>query len=168
MCHVRHPNTNKKNNKRMRIRTTKQKGVTFLEVLVAVVVLSIGFLATSRMQIMGMRYNQSAFFKSQASIMAADIADRMRANIAGVQGGEYDAISTASLPNDPGCMQVGCNFTELAQLDLRQWGLTLNDTLPEGLGTVTRSGTLFEIEVSWNENMADDNEAQSVKIWLNP
>ena len=160
-------NANKKNNN-MQISKHKQKGVSFLEVLIAVVVISIGFLATSRMQIMGMRYNQSAFFKSQASIMASDIADRMRANLDGVNDGEYDSISTKSAPSDPGCMTDGCDSTDLAALDVFQWSNSIGNTLPDGIGTVERNGDLFEIEVSWNEKVSEAVETQSVTVWLNP
>ena len=157
-----------KNNNNMQISRHKQKGVSFLEVLVAVVIISIGFLATSRMQIMGMRYNQSAFFKSQASIMASDIADRMRANLDGVNDGEYDNISTQSATSDPGCMTNGCDSTNLAALDVFQWSTNIGNTLPDGVGTIERNGDMFEIEVSWNEKVSEAVEAQSVTVWLNP
>lgn len=152
----------------MQMKRSRQKGVTFIEVLVAVVVLSVGFLATSRMQIMGMRYNQSAFMKSQASIMATNIADRMRTNMMGVNAGLYDAVNTTSLPNDPGCMSSGCNSNQLAQLDIRQWGLVLADNLPDGLGKVTNDAGLFQIDVEWSESINSTNQSQTVSIWLTP
>lgn len=145
----------------------KQKGATFLEVLAAVVVLSIGFLATSRMQIMGMRYNQSAFMMSQASIMAANIADRMRSNTQGVDDGDYDTVDTRSVPADPGCMNSGCTSNQLATLDIRQWGLALENALPNGYGRITRGTDIFEISVVWNEKIDEGaTQEQTVTIWL--
>lgn len=152
----------------MQINRNRQKGVTLIEVLVAVVVLSVGFLATSRMQIMGMRYNQSAFMKSQAGIIASSIADRMRTNVAGVNAGLYDSVNTTSLPGDPGCMTSGCNLIQLAQLDIRQWGLELNKNLPDGIGKVTNNNGLFQIDVQWSESIDDANQNQTVSIWLTP
>ncbi len=152
----------------MQMTRSNQTGVTFIEVLVAVVVLSVGFLATSRMQIMGMRYNQSAFMKSQASIMASSIADRMRANDDGVNAGLYNAINTSSLPGDPGCITSGCNSNQLAQLDIHQWGQTLADGLPDGVGTVTNNAGLFQIDVSWSESVESTSQTQTVSIWLTP
>ncbi len=145
----------------------RQRGVAFFEVLISVVIISIGFLATTKMQVMGMKYNQSAFFKSQASTMAADIADRMRTNISGVNSGAYDSINTENLPSDPGCMNSGCSPSDLATLDIHQWGGNLSRILPDGAGYVTKTGDLFEIRVSWNEKVSTDTETQSVKIWLN-
>lgn len=152
----------------MQMKRSRQKGVTFIEVLIAVVVLSVGFLATSRMQIMGMRYNQSAFMKSQAGIMATNIADRMRTNLVGVNAGLYDSVNTASLPSDPGCMSSGCNSGQLAQLDIRQWGLVLADNLPDGIGKVTNNAGLFQIDVEWSESINSTNQSQTVSIWLTP
>ena len=149
-------------------RPRSQRGVTLIEVLVAVVILSLGFLATTRMQILGMRYNQGAFFKSQASIMATDIADRMRANLVGVTDNHYDDADTSSLPTDPDCMSSGCSPEELADLDIVQWGNSIQSVLPEGKGTITVSGGMYEIQVSWKENIGDGEETPTVTLWLNP
>jgi type IV pilus assembly protein PilV len=146
----------------------KQKGVALLEVLVAVMILSIGFLATSRMQIMGMRFNQGAFFKTQASVMSADMADRMRVNLSGVESGQYDSIDTSTGQTDPGCMTTGCSPTELAQLDAWQWSQSIKNTLPDATGTVTNDNNIFEIEVQWKEKISNTEETLSVKVWLNP
>ncbi|MDO6461384.1 type IV pilus modification protein PilV [Granulosicoccaceae sp. 1_MG-2023] len=145
-----------------------QSGVTFIEVLVAVVILSLGFLATSRMQILGMRYNQGAFFQSQASILAADIADRMRANLDAVDDGKFDNVSTDSLPTDPGCITDGCSSSELADNDIVQWGQSISNSLPDGLGEIQLDSGVYEISVSWSEKISDTQETQSVKIWLTP
>ena len=150
------------------MKRSKQKGVTFIEVLVAVVVLSVGFLATSRMQIMGMRYNQSAFMKSQAGIMATNMADRMRSNVNGVQLGLYDSVGTSSIPDEPGCISSGCDANQLADLDIRQWGLVLSNNLPEGVGAVTNNNGLFQVDVSWNESIDETSQTQTVSIWLTP
>lgn len=146
----------------------RQKGITFIEVLVAVVILSLGFLATSRMQILGMRYNQGAFFQSQASILAADIADRMRANLDAVDDGKYDNVSTESLPADPGCIQTGCSSGQLADSDIRQWAEAIASALPDGAGSIRIDSGVFEIEVSWSEKITDSVETQSARIWLTP
>ena len=55
------------------MKTTKplehQSGVGLLEVLIALIILSFGFLATARMQVEGMRYSQGAYNLSQAKFM---------------------------------------------------------------------------------------------------
>lgn len=57
-----------------------QRGVTLLEVLVSIVVLSVGLLGYAGLQTVSMKNNTSAFQRSQATMLTYDIVDRMRAN----------------------------------------------------------------------------------------
>jgi type IV pilus assembly protein PilV len=59
-----------------------QRGVSLIEVLVAIVLLSIGLLGLAGLQLRGMQVNQGSISRSQAAIMAEDLADRMRADAA--------------------------------------------------------------------------------------
>ena len=106
-----------------------QRGFTLLEVLIAVVVLSIGLLGVAGLQAFGLRNNQDAYMRSQATILAMDIAERMRANMAGVQAGAYDQ-GTANENNGCNDAATGCSATELAQHDLYQWRSALFAALP--------------------------------------
>jgi len=100
-----------------------QKGVGLLEVLLAVVVLSIGFLAAARMQVEGMQANQTAMFNSQANFILRDITDRMRANVAGVRSGQYNGMTTTTAATLPVCItsQTVCTPAQLAVADLYNW-----------------------------------------------
>ena len=59
----------------------RQSGFSLLEVLIAIVVTSIGLLGLAAMQATGLRNNHSAYHRSQATVLAYDIADRMRSNV---------------------------------------------------------------------------------------
>lgn len=93
------------------------------------VVLSIGLLGVAGLQAFGLRNNQEAYMRSQAAILAMDISERMRANMAGVQTGAYDqgAASENGNCNNAG---TGCTAAELAQHDLYQWRTALFASLP--------------------------------------
>ena len=65
-------------------------GFTMVELLVAVLVLSIGLLGLAGLQAAGLRNNQSAYLRSQATILAYDVADRMRATRAAAAAGAYN------------------------------------------------------------------------------
>ncbi len=56
------------------------EGFTLLEILVAVLVLSIGLLGIAGLQVTGLRFNHSAYARTQATLLAYELADRMRAN----------------------------------------------------------------------------------------
>lgn len=100
-----------------------------LEVLIAVVILSIGLLGVAGLQALGLRNNQDAYMRSQAAILAMDIAERMRANMTGVQASEYDQ-GAANENGNCNNAAVGCTAAELAQHDLYQWRTALFSALP--------------------------------------
>ena len=100
-----------------------QRGVGLLEVLIAVVVLSVGFLAAAKMQVQGMQYSQAAYFLSQATFMVRDMTDRMRANRDGVLAGHYNNFTTNAGATGPGCFNTAtkCTPQDIAQHDVHAW-----------------------------------------------
>ena len=75
------------------------KGVTLIEVLVAIVITSIGILGFASLQFLGLNSNQSAYYRSQASFIASDLSERMRANIDGMNENQYAACQFSSTIN---------------------------------------------------------------------
>jgi len=59
---------------------TRQRGMTLIEILVAIVVLSIGLLGLAGLQLKGLQVNQGSTYRWQAAMLAEDIADRIRAD----------------------------------------------------------------------------------------
>ena len=84
------------------------KGVTLVEVLVAIVITSIGILGFASLQFLGVNSNQSAYSRSQASFIAADLSERMRANIEGMNGNSYAGFTSTTL----NCGAVPGNFCD--------------------------------------------------------
>ena len=148
-------------------------GIAMIEVLLAVVVLAIGLLASSRMQLLGLSFSQGALTRSYATMAANDIIDRMRLNIPGVDANAYDAASTDALPGDPNCLNVGCNPAELAATDLFIWGRHFrkgdavdHSTLlpPNAVGTITRDADVHKVKISWQDLVQGDEEDRFVEI----
>ncbi len=131
--------------------TTSQRehGFTMIEVLITLVILSIGLLGLAALQANSMASNHNAFLQSQATQYAYDMGDRMRANIAGVRAGNYNNAS--GIPADPACITAGCTPAQMATYDTFQWNTLLSQQLPAGQGTVTGDGTDFVISVMWDE-----------------
>ncbi len=105
----------------------RQRGVGMIEILISIVVLSIGFLAAAQMQVQGLRYNQSAYFESQAYFMMSNMIERMRANPDGVANGEYSNKTTSAGLSDPNCMSKACTASEQAEQDLYDWSANLHN-----------------------------------------
>lgn len=143
----------------------KQSGFTLLEVLVAIVVLSLGLLGLAGLQAASLRNNQTAYYRGIATQQALDMADRIRANLVGVRAFNYNNIA-AGIPADPGCFTLvgGCSAANMAITDRFQWNTINAALLPAGTGTVTcadgpagsgctatTGNWAFDITVMWTE-----------------
>ena len=95
----------------------QQNGFTLVEILISVVVLSIGLLGLAALQINMIRYNHSAQLRSIAISQANSMIDRMRANYSGVKAGYYNNIS--GIPSAPSCST--CTSSETATKDANKW-----------------------------------------------
>ena len=126
-------------------------GFTLLEVMVAVLVLSVGLLGLASLQANSLRQNSSAYMRTQAVILANDMADRMRANLTEVAVGAYNNVSDATIPADPVCEGSPCAPNLITDHDIATWFDSLSE-LPNGTGTVTGDGRLFTITVMWDDN----------------
>lgn len=139
-------------------------GFTMMEVLVTIIVMSIGLLGLASMQSRSIQYSQHAYYHGIAAQQARDMADRMRSNIQGVLAGFYDNIN--GIPVAPVCFDPNANCTTLgiSQFDAFQWNSANANVLPQGTGTVTVGVTpsIFNIQVSWQT--ADGTKTYSMRF----
>ncbi|MES2366648.1 MAG: type IV pilus modification protein PilV [Pseudomonadota bacterium] len=142
----------------------RQQGFTLLEVLVAMVIVSIGLVGLAGLMMTSAKNNQSAYYRSQASWLGYDIIDRMRANRVLAQGGSYDIAL--------GVMPTGCGAASAPPAgDLCQWNTELQTALPTGKGSIVVSGSVATVTVSWDDRRGlgananfTGNQAQSISI----
>ena len=141
-----------------------QSGFSLIEVLVALLVLSLGLLGIAGLQMQGTRYVYDSHLSSVALIQAQDMADRMRANLPGVKDGNYSNINNT--PADPGCIgsAAGCTPTQLANFDAFVWNTDNAVLLPSGSGQVSctdivpatvpdmETGSVCIVTVRWDGN----------------
>lgn len=80
------------------MKSNTQSGFTLIEILVTMLVMAIGFLGLAALQTSGLQQSQNTYFRTQADILARDIADRMRANRFGVLSGSYEFAGARRLP----------------------------------------------------------------------
>lgn len=126
----------------------RNRGFTLLEVLIALLVLSIGLLGLAALQTVGLRSNQMATMRTLATQAAYDITDRMRSNPTAVDAQEY-VITTVQDPGDT-------TATGQALTDLTEWRDEV-EQLPGGQSKIVRAvdadGVVTHtITVHWNEN----------------
>ena len=149
----------------------KSYGFTMIEVLIALLVLAVGLLGMASLQVLSMQSSSSALNRSQATMIAYDLAERMRRNPIGALNNEYVIINQAA--PDPVDCNAGCSNRELAELDTREWlenfeditgsgldGADWRPALPDGSATLARTGSDFTLTISWKE--ADSGQKKDI------
>lgn len=142
----------------------RQGGVGMIEVLVAILVLSIGVLGYAGLQLTALGNAEDAHHRTQALAIAQDLVERVAANPAG--WGVYVNAANwpdAGLPNTvPGnwtqCITAQCNANTMAGWDVAQIRWLAANSLPNGRvfasDNCSASGILC-VNVGWNETAAD-------------
>jgi type IV pilus assembly protein PilV len=117
----------------------REAGFSLVEVLVAMLVASLGILALAVLLQASTRYAKIGQLRATATLLASDIADRIRANPAGSEAGtgDYDLTDEAfpsplPPPHSPCSSDAPCDSASLAQLDLARWAARVRATLPQG------------------------------------
>ncbi len=125
------------------------RGFSLMEVLVALLVLAIGLLGLAALQTQGLRFNQGAYVRSQATILAYDIMDSMRAARGNATN---DLTSYEQVPADP---DLACDPTAPSiDMDLSCWFDALVASLGTGAtGSVTQQAApaddYWDVTVFW-------------------
>lgn len=129
----------------------KQSGFTLLEVLVAMLVLSIGLLGLAGLMASSMRNNQSSYHGTQATWLAYDILDRLRANRTVAIAGSYNR----ALGSPATCSTTAPTGLILAK-DIGGWKNSIACALPEGDGSIAVDTTNrhVTITVQWDDSRA--------------
>ena len=115
----------------------RPRGFTILEVLIALLVFSLGLLGMAGLLVISVKTNHSAYLRTQASFMAQSMGDRMRANVPRVWAGDYDGTYTGTTGDvDPCPSGTPCTRENVATRDKAQWETQLGDQLPNASATI--------------------------------
>lgn len=116
----------------------RERGFSLLEVLIALLVFSVGLIGLSGLMVLSVKTNHSAYLRSQAVFLAENVADRMRANVIGVWNGAYDSASyPVSIASPPACSAASpCSPADVAARDQADWSRMLGQMLPSGQASI--------------------------------
>jgi len=123
-------------------------GFTLIEVLVAVLILSIGFLGMAALQITALKSNQSAIQRSQATILAYSMMDEMRANKAVAAVGQYDLAKTCVTPVADGTLRTNGQVAWFNALKINLGNQSAT------CGEITCSTAICLVKVYWDDSRA--------------
>jgi len=143
------------------LKIRRQAGFTLIEVLVTMLVLSIGLLGLAGLQAYGLGANREAYLRSQATVLAYDMADRMRANREGINNLYYDNPTAAAVS---ACTNTtGCDAAQMAQNDMHEWDQMLAERLPSGAGVICVDNS--PDDGTPTSPQCDGTGSYSIKIW---
>ncbi|MGH8413443.1 MAG: type IV pilus modification protein PilV [Gammaproteobacteria bacterium] len=135
-------------------------GFSLLEVLIALVILSVGLLGVAGLMSTTLKSNDSAYMRTQATALAYNMLDRMRANVPATDGLVYNVSmpAAAATGNTMACTTGSCDSNALATYDMGQWEYDLGHNLPEGRGSIASAAFNGDVAVTvtvlWNDSRA--------------
>jgi type IV pilus assembly protein PilV len=163
------------------------RGMTLLEIMIAILIISIGLLGMAGLQAVGLKANVGASQRTAATMLAYEMADRMRANNAGVIANNYNAAINVPAQQAT-CLQVaGCTAQQMAQNDMWEWSQAVQNTLPSGMGIVCKdqipddgfgnaslgntptgawcdgNGNVYVVKIWWLEDRSESNPNGALK-----
>lgn len=149
---------------------SKTKGFTLIEVMLALVIFSIGLLGLATLQATSLQQNHSAYLRTQATYLAYDILDRMRANKN--QATNY-TVGTGAFPApSPLCISTSdvCSEGEIRNADRYFWKESLKTTLPMGDGSIATTSvsgrTEITIRVFWDNDRSNTLTTTEIRAEL--
>jgi len=162
---------------RARIDLRGARGMTLIETLVALVIMSVGLLGIAALHVESVKAARGATLRTKAVTLAVDMAEKMRANRVGALAGDY-TIGPGDMgsnhdcaDDDEGGATVPCNPAEMADHDIWLWKQRLangQSGLPEGAtGEITTDDAAdptFTITLAWEESDAE----QAVSLQTQP
>jgi type IV pilus assembly protein PilV len=129
---------------------SRQRAFSLVEVLIALVIMSVGMLGIAGLYVQSMQAGRTSLFRHNAVTLAGDVADRIRANPKA--GFAYEGAG-----GDQGCVATGidCDQASMAAHDIFQWDQQAVNSLPSGDVTVIFDDTVapvsYTITISWVE-----------------
>lgn len=114
----------------MQVRS-RQRGISLIEVLMAVLIFSVGLIGLAGLMVMATRSNHAAYLRTQVTFLAGNMADRMRANPMGLWNGAYNANGYPTATKQTCSKAAPCTPAQVAVRDQYEWSQLLKTLLPE-------------------------------------
>lgn len=132
------------------------RGFSLIEVLVTVVVMSVGLLGIAGIQLTSLKNNDSAYIRSKSAIYAYNLIDYMRANRNNAIAGGYNvglsALSDLTAPS---------GTPTIAQIDRYNWFQHLDSNLPSAKAAINCDATaVCVVKVEWDDSHAEGDDGE--------
>jgi type IV pilus assembly protein PilV len=161
-----------------------QRGMSLIEVMIAVFIMASGLLGLAALQSRSLVFAQSSFYRSVATDLAADLADRIRANrppflalndempavrpAALIAAPDFGTCVQNSTPDDP---PTGCPTTFRVTPDMTAWNTAVRSQLVNGTWTLSSEATAsgqgfrYTLTLTWlDDRGGNTNESYTTVI----
>ena len=149
-------------------------GFTLMEVLVALVVISVGLFGIAGMQLQSLKSSHDAYLRTQATFLAYDLIDKMRANRNAAIAQDYDTDLDSDPSGDSNCYSGSCSASSLAEFETNLWkcelggysssvcnNLNVVPTLTQGQGSVDVDGNEVTVTIQWQDSVTRTDQNSS-------
>jgi len=164
-------------------RVRHARGVTLIEMMVAVLVLSVGLLGIAGLQAATSKYKINTWSRAQASILLSDLAERVRVNPdqAGTSFAANGVTAASSYVLDdnwatqqaedlsadpsPNCETTACSAAQRTTFDLLMWRKRVREGMPQGAALVSGDRAQgINVTMMWfDKEMVDPSTSALVK-----
>ena len=149
----------------------RQRGITLIESMVALVIAALGILGILGVQMRTLSDTSTTVRRAQAIRLIDDLGERMRTNPnAMVNLGSY--VSKFATNPTVGSCASGCDHAALAAYDLAVWKQAVRNSLPLGQAEIfippAEAGVAAEqrrqlgIMIAWRENEGDGHKTDDI------
>ena len=141
-----------------------QSGISLVEVLVTVLLLSIGLVGMAALQNTSMKLAYDSYLRTQASFLAYDLIDRIRANPAMT----YQLSDGATISDQPCFAGDDCSPADLRQHDLHYWKQQSEELLPNSSLSLEfdEASSTYSMKLKWDDRYVEDIEDDESKEFI--
>lgn len=149
-------------------------GYILIEALITILIFAIGLLGVVGLQAVALSSSSLSSMRTEATVLATDMADRMRANLAaadGTVGAGYDGVAPAAnacraiYAADVEGSPVPCTPAQLAADDMFDWLDQVEQSLPAGEGVVCIDSTPDDGDDAATPECDGLGNAYAIKVW---
>ena len=138
--------------------TDRQGGVGLIEVLISLLILSIGLLGMAALQARGLTMTTEALQRTQATILANDIIERARANRGNLE--DYAVGFADPLPTCNRTFGIKNNVVSVD--DLNEWRNNLACLLSLGNGEIVVNDNNVQVTITWQDRTEEDADSNAL------
>ena len=142
-----------------------EHGFTMLEILVTLFIITAWLLATAGVQSSAAKLNKAAQVRTQAVILASELAERIEANKQEAAKGTYACDPCSTTTTSTACVGEACGAEELATFDKAERGKRVGDMLPGATATIAWNAAAtppaYTITLGWTDRRSSATYGQT-------